>query len=212
MSRSSEGPSVLKRKRQDSQLDSLTEHECRIYDAIRSTKDMGINKQGIKRETNLTAVLINKSLKTLEGMKRIKEVKGIQSKGRWGLYMAIEFEPSNEITGGAWYENGNLDRESVDVVKRLCVMFINKHEVCTLKEILAEVERTRILNEKLTPKDMKELLESLVLDNEVMKAGEDSYKCCKRGSRGEPKLASMASIPCGVCPRDFGLGSNLQFM
>ncbi|KAL6137007.1 hypothetical protein ACLB2K_062302 [Fragaria x ananassa] len=67
MSQSSEGPSALKRKRQDSQLDSLTEHECRIYDAIRSTKDMGINKQAIKRETNLTAVLINKSLKTFEG-------------------------------------------------------------------------------------------------------------------------------------------------
>ncbi|XP_050379893.1 uncharacterized protein LOC126797283 [Argentina anserina] len=203
MSRSSEGPSVLKHKRQDygSQADTLTEHERRIYDAIRSTKDMGINKQAIKRETNLTIVLVNKSLKTLVDKKKIKVVKGISSNARWGLYMAVEFEASDEITGGTWYEDGNLDVESVNVVKKLCVMFINKHEVATLKEILAEVERTRILNDKLAPKDMKELLQALVLDNKVMKAGADGYKCCKRGTSGEPKLAAMASIPCGVCPR-----------
>ncbi|XP_062015735.1 uncharacterized protein LOC133732250 [Rosa rugosa] len=200
---SSEGPSALKRKRQDynSQSDSLTEHERRIYDAILSKKDMGNYKQAIKRETNLTMVLINKSLKTLEGKKKIKEVKGIQSRARGGLYMAAEFEPSNEITGGAWYENGNLNSESVNDMKRKCVRFIKEHEVATLKEILAEVGTTRILDAKLDPKDMKELLEALVLDNEVMKAGEDSYKCCKRSSTGEPKLASMAVIPCGVCPR-----------
>ncbi|KAK9924411.1 hypothetical protein M0R45_032778 [Rubus argutus] len=155
MNESSQGPSALKRKRQDSnsQSDSsLTEHERKLYDAIRSKEDMGMSKQVLKRETNLTMVVINKTLKTLEGKKK-------------------------------------------------CVMIINKNEGASLKEILAAVESKKLLQVKLTPKDMKEILEALVLDNEIMKAGEDCYKCCKKGTRGEPNLASMASIPCGVCPR-----------
>lgn len=162
---------------------------------------MGMSKQVMKRETNLTMVVINKTLKTLEGKKKIKEVKGIHSKARGGYYMAVELEPSNEITGGSWYDNGCFDREFVNIVKNQCVMIINKNEGASLKEILAAVESKKLLQVKLTTKEMKEILEALVLDNEIMKAGEDCYKCCKRDTRGEPNLASMASIPCGVCPR-----------
>jgi DNA-directed RNA polymerase III subunit RPC6 len=143
----------------------------------------------------------------------IKEVKNFENKTR-KHYMAAEFEPSKEITGGAWYDNGLFDTEFIKVVKREFVRVIYDQKVATLEDISNAVSMKKFLTVNLSTQELKQILEALVLDNEVMKvvstgmgefvgikAGKDCYKCCKRGTRGEPNLASMASIPCGVCPR-----------
>ncbi|XP_062008227.1 uncharacterized protein LOC133725118 isoform X2 [Rosa rugosa] len=202
MSRS-QGPSALKRKRLDSQSGSLTEHESKLYDAIRSKTDMGMSVQDLRRETGLQNNLFTKAIKTLQAKQLIKEVKNFENKTR-KHYMATEFEPSKEITGGAWYDNGQFDTEFIKVVKRELVKVIpdDHQEIATLEEISHAVRMKNFLTVNLSDQELKQILDALVLDNEILKvvrAGKDCYKCCNR--RGEPNLASMASIPCGVCPR-----------
>ncbi|XP_040364119.1 DNA-directed RNA polymerase III subunit rpc6 isoform X1 [Rosa chinensis] len=209
MSRSQE-PSALKRKRSDSQSGSLTEHESKLYDAIRSKADMGMSVPDLRRETGLQNNLFTKAIKTLQAKQLIKEVKNFENKTR-KHYMATEFEPSKEITGGAWYDNGQLDTEFIKVVKRGVVKVIHDQEIATLEEISHAIRMKKLLTVNLSAQELKQVLGALVLDNEVQKvestdtgdfvgakARKDCYKCCKRG---EPNLASMASIPCGVCPR-----------
>ncbi|KAI5593762.1 hypothetical protein BDE02_03G033800 [Populus trichocarpa] len=100
MSRSQGSSSSLKRKRPglSSPSQSLTDHERKLYDVIRSKKDMGIWTRDMKKETNLPDNVVNKSLKALHAKNLIKEVVNIQNKGR-KHYMATEFQPSKELTG-----------------------------------------------------------------------------------------------------------------
>ncbi|KAM5578783.1 DNA-directed RNA polymerase III subunit rpc6 [Rosa sericea] len=209
MSRSQE-PSALKRKRLDSQSGSLTEHESKLYDAIRSKTDMGMSVQDLRRETGLQNNLFTKAIKTLQAKQLIKEVKNFENKTR-KHYMATEFEPSKEITGGAWYDNGQFDTEFIKVVKGELVKVISDQKIATVEDISLAIRTKKFLTVNLSPQELKQILDALVLDNEVLKvvstgtgdfghikAGKDCYKCCERG---KPNLASMASIPCGVCPR-----------
>lgn len=214
MSRS-QGPSSVKRKRPDSNVpsESLTEHERILYNLIRSKQDMGIWTRDMKRETNLPDNVVNKSLKLLQGKKLIKEVVTIQNKGR-KHYMAAEFEPSKEITGGDWYVEGSLDTEFINFLKNHCVKIIYKQKVATLDGILDMIRRSGAFNVEFSTQQIEEIVNALVLDNEIMEVkstgmgefdsipvGKVCYQCTTKGGiKGEPKIGAMASIPCGVCP------------
>lgn len=192
-------------------MESLTEHDRIVYDVIRKKQDMGIWRLDLKRETNLTDNMVKKSLKTLQVKELIKEVKNIQGKGRIH-YMAAEFEPSKEITGGDWYLDGNLDTELIKLLKDRCVKIISKLRVTTLDGI---VEIIRKNNLDFKTQQLEEILSLLILDNEIVEVksngmnefsnipvGNVCYKCSSttKGVR-EPRIGAMASIPCGVCPR-----------
>ncbi|XP_042941309.1 DNA-directed RNA polymerase III subunit rpc6 isoform X3 [Carya illinoinensis] len=211
-----QGPSPLKRKRPDSNTPSgsLTEHERLLYDLIRSKQDMAIWTRDMKRETNLPDNVVTKSLKSLQTKKLIKEVVNIQNKGR-KHYIATEFEPSMEITGGTWYAEGNLDTEFINFLKKHCVKIIYELKVATLEGILDTIRRSRAFNVEFTTQQVEEIVNALVLDNEIMEVksngigefdsipvGRVCYTCTsKGGDTGEPKIGALASIPCGVCPQ-----------
>ncbi|KAL0010647.1 hypothetical protein SO802_005755 [Lithocarpus litseifolius] len=212
----SQGLSSLKRKQPDSKspIESLTEHERILYNLIRSKQDMAIWTRDMKRETNIPDNVLNKSLKSLQAKKLIKEVVTIQNKGR-KHYIATEFEPSKEITGGAWYVEGSLDTEFINFLKKHCVKIIYEQKIVTLEEILDTIRRSRAFNVEFTTQQIEEIVNALVLDNEILEVkstgmgefnsipiGKVCYRCASRaGLKAEPKIGAMASIPCGVCPQ-----------
>ncbi|RVX15651.1 Protein transport protein Sec61 subunit alpha [Vitis vinifera] len=209
--------SSLKRKRPDTNTASqpLLDAERVLYDLIRSKEDMGIWTRDMKRETNLPDNVVTKSLKALQVKKLIKEVVNIQSKGR-KHYMAVEFEPSKELTGGAWYVEGNLDTEYIKILKETCVRVLSKLKVATAEGISESINKTGLCATECSTQQIAEILRALVLDNEIMEvrssgSGEFSsipigavcYRCTNKGGLGGggPTIGAMASIPCGVCPR-----------
>ncbi|KAJ4716921.1 DNA-directed RNA polymerase III subunit RPC6 [Melia azedarach] len=209
---------MSKRKRPDSNTpaDALTEHEHIIYDVIRSKQDMGIWTRDMKRElqTNIPDNIVTKSLKSLQAKKLIKEVVNIQNKGR-KHFMAVEFKPSKEISGGAWYVEGNLDTDFIKVVKDQCIKHINRLKVATLEGITDSIKRSGVFKDDLTKQQIEEIVRALVLDDEILEVksngsgefanipvGKICYKSMSRGSSGGgPKLQGLASVPCGVCPQ-----------
>lgn len=222
MSRS-QGPSSNKRKRPDlnSPADPLTEHERLLYDVIRSKQDMGMWSRDMKRETNLPDNMVNKSLKSLQAKNLIKEVVNIQNKGK-KHFMASEFEPSKEISGGAWYAGGSLDTEFITLVREQCVKHVFRLKLATLEGVSDLIRRSGVFAVDLSNQQVEEIMKALVLDNEITElksngsgefasipTGKTCYKCVsketsggeKGGSGGEPKIGALASIPCGVCPR-----------
>ncbi|KAK9208202.1 hypothetical protein WN944_000556 [Citrus x changshan-huyou] len=209
---------MSKRKRLDSNApsDSLTDHERLIYDVIRSKQDMGIWTRDMKRElkVNLPDNIVTKSIKSLQNKSLIKEVVNIHNKGKKHL-MAVEFEPSKEISGGAWYSEGSLDTEFIKVVKSQCLKQIIKVKVATLEGISDSIKRSGAFKVDLTKQQTEEIVRALVLDNQIMEVksngsgeftnipvGKVCYKnVSKGGGGGEPKTGSLASVPCGVCPQ-----------
>ncbi|XP_042487062.1 DNA-directed RNA polymerase III subunit rpc6-like [Macadamia integrifolia] len=207
----------LKRRRPDpnSTSPSLNDSERVLYDLIKSKQDMGIWIGDMKRETKLQDALVKKSLKSLQGKKLIKEVVSIQNKGK-KHYMAVEFEPSKELTGGAWYVEGNLDTDYIKLLKELCLRHVSKMKVVTTEGITESIRRSGVIKVECTTQQIAEILRVLVLDNEIMElrstamgefasipVGTVCYKCSAKGAPagGVSKTGAMASIPCGVCPR-----------
>ncbi|KAJ6856230.1 hypothetical protein NC651_037961 [Populus alba x Populus x berolinensis] len=202
-----QGPSSLKRKRPEvnSPAQSLTEHERLLYDVIRSKQDIGIWTRDMKKEAKLPDNVVKKL---------IKEVVNIQNKGR-KHFMATEFEPSKEISGGAWYLEGSLDTEFIESLKQLCKRQIERRGVATLEEVTDSINSYPAFNVDVTKQQIEEILRTLILDNVIMEVksngmgefasipfGEVCYKyISKVGLGGEPKAGALASIPCGVCPR-----------
>lgn len=208
--------SSLKRKRPESSSanGSLVDADRAVFNVIKSKEDMGIWTRDIKFETNLADTVVNKSLKSLLSKKLIKEIVNIKNKGR-KHYMAAEFEPSKEVTGGAWYVDGNLDKELIGVLKGLCLKIINSKKVATVEGVYDFLKKSKVTTFDCTNQQIAEILNSMVLDNEIIEVkstglgeyhsipiGTICYRIAKGAGLGESlKIGAMASIPCGMCPR-----------
>ncbi|KAM7254579.1 hypothetical protein ACFE04_003959 [Oxalis oulophora] len=209
-----QGPSSAKRKRPGSINPAvlLNDDEQILYDVIRSTKDIGIWSGDLKKTAKqIPARVADKIVKLLKDKNLIKEVVPIQSKGKKRL-MAVEFEPSEEITGGSWYANGSLDMEFIDSLKKNIPNFIRKNKVVTLEGLVEKIKNSGAFKVVLTKEQVGEILKALVFDNVILEiksngsgefssipVGQVCYKCSKKKDRDSVGL--MTSIPCGVCPQ-----------
>lgn len=204
-----------KRKRGDS--NSLTQSpldaERILYDLIKKKEDSGMWTGDMKKETNLPHPVVTKALKSLQTRNLIKEVVNFQNKTK-KHFMAVEFEPSKELTGGAWYVDGNLDMEFIRELKKQCVNYINKMKVATIEGVSEFVKKSSVFNVECTTQQIAEIMKALVLDNEIMEvrstglgdhhsipSGTVCYRCSSKGGQGGGlKVGGLASVPCGVCP------------
>ncbi|CAK8535955.1 unnamed protein product [Lathyrus sativus] len=202
------------RKRQKVSEPVLTDEERLLFNLISSRENIGIWTGDMKRETKLPTTVVNKSLKTLISKNMIKEVTTIQNKGR-KHYMAKEFMPSEEITGAHFYSDGKLDIDYINSLKDVCLKCIFMQKVSTCDGCLEWIKRSGVFNTEVTKKQMEEILQTLVLDDEIMQmisTGQGDFasipvgKTCyisksKGGVRGEKKTADLTSFPCFSCQR-----------
>ncbi|KAI8554405.1 hypothetical protein RHMOL_Rhmol05G0096300 [Rhododendron molle] len=204
----------LKRKRQEPNAQQTKTPASVLLSLIKSKGDMGIWKADMKRETNLPEPVVNKALKILQGRNLIKEVVNVKSKGR-KHYMATEFQPSKEVTGGSWYADGVLDIEYIHVLRESCLRILKKMKVATTEGISEFITRNKITKADCTRQQIEEILSSMVLDNEIIEVkstglgeyhkipiGTDCYRAASGMGLGQgAKIGAIASIPCGICPR-----------
>lgn len=202
---------MLKRKRPESSgvNKALTADEQAVYNIIKSKTNMGISKLDLKRALTMRDRVFNSCIKSLQTKSKIKEVKSVKNKK--GHLMAMEFEPSNELTGGVWYSEGQLDTDFIEKLMKICMAKISKTKVATAEQVAEMVAESGAINVKIYVDQIKEILKTLVLDNEIVEvkstglgvyglipAGENCYKSARKVKGGE---GAMVSIPCGVCPR-----------
>ncbi|KAK3408855.1 hypothetical protein EUGRSUZ_J01004 [Eucalyptus grandis] len=209
---------MSKRKRPDSNVppsQSMTEQEKILYSLIQSKQDSGIWSRDMKRETSLPDNVVDKSLKSLLSKGLIKEVVNVQFKGR-KHYLASEFEPSPELTGGKWYnEEGRLESEFINFLKDQCLKHIRNLKIATVDMVADTIQRSRVLKVEYSSHEIGDIVRALVLDNDVIEmrsngvgefasipTGRMCYKCSRSPDAAkEARVGAMASIPCGVCPR-----------
>ncbi|KAF6146419.1 hypothetical protein GIB67_024068 [Kingdonia uniflora] len=86
---------------------------------------------------------------------------------RGKCYMAVEFQPSVELTGGAFYNDGKLDAELINHLKKLCLKIITKMKVATLENIVGSVNKYGLVKFEITLKQIQEIVGTLILDKDV---------------------------------------------
>ncbi|XP_010927733.1 uncharacterized protein [Elaeis guineensis] len=192
-------------------LPALSETERILYELIRSKQNIGIWTADMKRETGLQTTVVTKTLKSLQNKNLIKDVVNIHNKAR-KIYMAMEFEPSKEISGGSWYSDGSLDIEFIRILREQCLKHIERLQIATMEAIYKSIQESRVFKVECTMQQIVEIVNAMVLDKEIeelkstgigdfskVPSGKICYKSLK--GREGPKIGALSSIPCGVCPR-----------
>lgn len=205
---------MSKRKRPDPKSlggDLNEPHEKKLLDLIRNKQGTGATKAEMKGYKAIPVTMFDRILASLKKKNLIKEVPNMNNKGV-KHFLAMEFEPGKELTGGDWYIDGTLDVSKIEDLKAKCVMILerHRHRVVTLEVMCGYF----VKEEKLSVNQTKEILKNLVLDNVIMEVksngvnefastriGEVCYKLTgKKSGNGEVRAGAFASMPCGACP------------
>ncbi|KAJ0248686.1 Uncharacterized protein HA466_0157490 [Hirschfeldia incana] len=214
---------MSKRKRPEPKSSSgggINEDEKNILGLIRSKQGKGATTFEMRSATKIQPTLVTRALASLKKSKLIKEVPNMNNKGI-KHFLAVEFEPCKELTGGDWYIDGALDVSKIEGLKEICVrileMLKRKEKVATFDAVYAYFDKDSGSGgdgEKLSREQIKEILKNLVLDNVVMEVksnglsdfsatriGEICYKLTgKKGGGAEARDGAFALVPCGACP------------
>ncbi len=108
-----------------SSLAKLDGDNLMVYSAIESAATTGIWTKTLKARTNLHQTAMTKALKTLESAKYVKPIKSVKFPGR-KLYMLYDLNPAEDVTGGSWFSDGELDIDFVESLGDLIVAFVKK--------------------------------------------------------------------------------------
>ncbi|EDN07962.1 DNA-directed RNA polymerase III [Histoplasma capsulatum] len=93
-------------------LQNLNAEERLIYSVVESTGRSGVWTRTIKSRTNLHQTIVNRCLKSLETKNYIKSVRNVKYPQR-KMYMLSGLQPSEDVTGGAWFTDGVLDSDFI---------------------------------------------------------------------------------------------------
>lgn len=113
----------LRNESSASSLTNLDEASRTVYKQIEAAGSAGIWIKHLRGKTQLHQSALTTALKRLEGKNLIKQTKNIAFPGR-KLYMLSYLEPTEDATGGPWYNDGEPDTALVETVKNLVVMYI----------------------------------------------------------------------------------------
>jgi len=158
-------------------LGALSGDEDTVLQAITAAGNMGVWTKTLKTQTKLQVTALNKALKRLEGKKLIKSVKSVTYKNR-KIYMLYDLVPSPQVTGGAWYSDGHLDRQFIQAMRRTVLQVLTKHPSSLLADIVVKTREAGTSKIPLGAVEVQQLLDSLVYDGyAVVLPG-----CAKAGS------------------------------
>ena len=91
----------------------FTLEEAMVYSYIESSQREGIWIKNIYTRANLHQGIVTRCVKSLESRGRIKTIQNAKFPKR-KTYMLAGLQPSEDVTGGAFYTDGNLDEDFVD--------------------------------------------------------------------------------------------------
>ena len=194
----------------------MSQEECVIFQCIQAAKDRGIWTKELKSKTGLHQTVLNKIIKGLESRKIIKSVKNIKYPSR-KTYMLYDLEPSEEFTGGPWFEENELDIEFINDFCKLChkiILSLTKNNTkAVISEICKAVLQCKVLNVKISLKDVLLVLNRMIYDRIIeivpktniinsidisLSDEELSYIFVKPCSLSEFQ-PSVYYVPCGTC-------------
>jgi len=102
----------------------LTTEDAMIYAYVESAGREGIWTRTIRARTNVHQAVLSKCLKSLESKGLIKPIQSAKYPKR-KIYILAKLQPSEEVTGGAFYTDGVLDEEFVHQLGILAEKYIS---------------------------------------------------------------------------------------
>jgi DNA-directed RNA polymerase III subunit RPC6 len=189
-------------------LAQLPTQERLAYKLIFEAGNKGMWMLDIRKKLLMGPNIATKVVRSLVGRRLLKEVSDVRHRSR-KIFMATDFQPSAEITGGTWYHDGRLDTDAVTTARRCCQAQVERLGAATAQMIhhgiLKDDPRAGYTIDKI-----RDIIKTMVLDKvleEVKSTGTGEFTAVRAGTMcyrlvtGAPQGGMMEAIPCGVCPR-----------
>ncbi|CAL5053643.1 unnamed protein product [Urochloa decumbens] len=188
-------------------LAKLPNMERQVYTLIFEAGSKGMWLLDVRKKLNISPNIATKVVRTLVTHHLLKEVSDVRHRSR-KIFMATDFQPSDEITGGTWYHDGKLDTDAVSAVRRRCQAQVEKLGAATVQMIHNGILRDDP-KAGYTIDKIRDIVRTMVLDKvleEVKSTGEGEFAAVRSGTMcyrlaGAAQGGMMEGIPCGVCPR-----------
>jgi hypothetical protein len=169
----------------------LDDEHMLVLQKIEDTKGSGAWSKTLQGNTRLSAPIIKRITEELLKRKLIKEVKSAQFRNR-KVFMKIDVDPLDKVSGGRWYHNGEWDAELVKWITDLCRrrMCTGSGETVYLRDIHEYIMRhPGPRRQPPTIDHVEDVMRSLELDEEICSVvdseGERMYSERRRGASGE---------------------------
>lgn len=202
-------------------LRGLTPAALSIYKEIEQAGSKGLGMRDLKYKTNLQASAIRKLLEAMAARSLIKWVRTIEAKNK-KIWLLQNVQPSREVEGGPWYDDGIFDEQVVDALYKGCMGILQSKGPQTAQQVTRVLVEAGLLNGvTIDTMDTEYILQALVLDGqaEVEEKSLPPVKVELRDGGGAPGAAAQnrkltlyrikdgglnkspyTTIPCAVCP------------
>ncbi|MCJ1251321.1 34-kDa subunit of RNA polymerase III (C) [Trapelia coarctata] len=111
------------KKEEAAKYRGLGAEDAMVYAYIESSGREGIWTRTIRSRTNLHQTVMNRCLKTLENKHLIKSIQSAKFPTR-KIYILATLQPSDDVTGGAFYTDNELDIPFVAELHRVAEKYI----------------------------------------------------------------------------------------
>lgn len=156
-------------------------YESMILGLLGQSGSTGTWLRDIKVKTNIPHNLILKILRSLEASQKIKTVKSVRNNRK--MYMLYDISPAEEITGGVWFSNGDVDlvfvNKLMDLIHQYCARPEDEftlpriESLPRLSEVSDYIGRSGISEVELSRADLAVLIDCLVYDGRLEKYSVD---------------------------------------
>jgi DNA-directed RNA polymerase III subunit RPC6 len=164
------------------------DYESLLLNLISQSSTEGLWFREIKEKTNMPHNLAMKILRNLENKRLIKSMKCIKNNRK--VYVLYDLVPSDDVTGGYWFNENEVDLECVQNIFKIVYQFIKKNTFIedpnclikinncpTLYEIGEYLNGLKILNYEIKEKDLKSLLDVMIYEDKIEMIEEERYTC-----------------------------------
>lgn len=107
------------------QMQKLSQEEKMVYIMIEESHTNGVWVRHIKKRSNLTDQGLAKVTAKLEKLRLIKAVKNIKSPAQ-KTFMLFRLAPDDSVTGGSFYDGGELDEAFVEELGNLIIFHVRQ--------------------------------------------------------------------------------------
>ena len=147
----------------------LTKEEYTVYEVVMQSGSNGISTIDLKIKLKIdNTTYINKILTKLSKKFLIKSLKVLNTRNK-KVWMGIDVEPSQEITGGIWCNDQEFDDQYISVFCEKCCEYIQTQKMVGRNELLLFARATNLAknNQEIREDDIQKILNILVFDGKI---------------------------------------------
>lgn len=152
-----------------------TGYEALILNLIAESGASGLWLKDIKNKTNIPHNLVLKLLRMLEEARKIKSVKSVKNNRK--TYVLFDTKPDEDISGGVWFSNNDVDLIFVNKLMDIICQYVRKPEgpftlnriedLVKLRAVKEFISVSKISEVELSIEDINTLVDCLVYDGKL---------------------------------------------